>query len=431
MTRKLMLAALAAGIAFPAHAATEIQWWHALTGAGAEKVNQLAEQFNGMQSDYKIVVTYKGSYPETLNAGIAAFRAKQQPHILQVFDVGTGSMMASKGAYVPVEDVMKSAGAKFDAKDYLPGITAYYSTAEGKLVSFPFNSSSPILYYNKDLFKKAGLDENKPPKTWPELFEAARKIKASGHGCGYTSTWMTWIQLENFSAWNNVSYATKQNGLAGMDAELKFNSPLHVKQWQSLADLSKDGTFQYGGRTSEAKNKFLSGECAILTESSGGLGDVVKSKIPYGIGNLPYWPESQGAPQNTVPGGASLWVLAGHPEAHYKGVGKFFEFLSQTDTQVGLHQVTGYLPVTFAAYEATKASGFYEKNPGRETPIQQMTGKAPTENSKGIRLGGLVQIRTAIDEEAEAMFAGKQDAKTALDNAVKRGNEAVKQALGQ
>ena len=414
-----------------AFAVTQISWWHAMTGANAEVVDKIAKDFNASQKDYELVPVFKGTYPEALNAGIAAFRAKQAPDILQVFDVGTGVMMAAEGAVKPVADVLTESGTQFDKGQYLPGIVAYYSKPDGTMLSFPYNSSSPILYYNKDIFQKAGLDVNTPPKTWNEVWEAAKKIKSSGAAaCGYTSTWLTWIHTENFAAWNNVSWATQQNGLAGGDVELKINAPLYVNHFQALADLAKDGTFKYGGRTSEAKQLFLAGECGILTESSGGLGDIVKSGMNYGIGQLPYDSDAPGAPQNTTPGGASLWVFGGKSEEQYKGVAAFFTYLSKTEVQEYLHQKSGYLPVTLAAYEATKKSGFYEKNPGRETPILQMMGKAPTDNSKGVRLPNLPQVRDIQNEEYEKMLAGQQTAQQALDNAVSRGNAAIKEALG-
>jgi sn-glycerol 3-phosphate transport system substrate-binding protein len=401
-----------------------------MTGANAEVVEKIAGDFNASQSDYEVVPVFKGTYPETLNAGIAAFRAGQAPDIIQVFDVGTGVMMAAEGAIRPVAEVLEGAGLKFDKSQYLPGIVAYYSKPDGTMLSFPYNSSSPILYYNKDVFEKAGLDVNNPPKTWGEVFEAAKKIRTSGAAaCGYTSTWLTWIHLENFAAWNNISYGTNENGLAGGDVELKINAPLYVNHFQAIADLARDGTFKYGGRTSEAKQLFLAGECGILTESSGGLGDIVKSGMNYGIGQLPY-DENGVGPQNTTPGGASLWVMAGKSDEQYKGVAAFFNYLSQTDVQQFLHEQSGYLPVTLAAYEATKGSDFYEKNPGRETPILQMMGKAPTENSKGVRLANLPQVRDIQNEEFEKMLAGQQTAQQALDAAVQRGNAAIKDASG-
>ncbi|MHA6684719.1 sn-glycerol-3-phosphate ABC transporter substrate-binding protein UgpB [Mesorhizobium sp. A556] len=412
-----------------AFAVTQISWWHAMTGANAAVVDKITKDFNASQKDYEVVPVFKGTYPEALNAGIAAFRAKQAPDIIQVFDVGTGVMMAAEGAIKPVADVLTDAGAKFDKSQYLPGIVAYYSKPDGTMLSFPYNSSSPILYYNKDIFQKAGLDVNNPPKTWNEVWDAAKKIKASGAAeCGYTTTWLTWIHLENFAAWNNVPWATQQNGLAGGDVKLEIDAPIYVNHFQAIADLAKDGTFKYGGRTSEAKQIFLAGQCGILTESSGGLGDIVKSGMNYGIGQLPYDSDAKGAPQNTTPGGASLWVFAGKSDEKYKGIAAFFTYLSQTDVQQYLHESSGYLPVTLAAYEATKKSGFYDKNPGRETPILQMMGKEPTDNSKGVRLPNLPQVRDIQNEEFEKMLAGQETAQQALDNAVERGNKAIEEA---
>lgn len=408
-----------------AFAVTEISWWHAMTGANNEVVDQLSKEFNESQSEYKVTPVFKGTYPETLNAGIAAFRAKQPPTIMQVFDAGTGTMMAAEGAIKPAADILSMGGTAFDKSQYLPGIVSYYSKPDGTMLSFPYNSSSPILYYNKDIFQKAGLDVDNPPKTWNEVWDAAKKIKASGAApCGFTSTWLTWIHTENFAAWNNYQWGTQENGIAGPNVELKINAKPFVDHFQALADLAKDGTFKYGGRTSEAKQIFLAGECGIFTESSGGLGDIIKSGMNYGTGMLP----SDGETQNTIPGGASLWTFAGKTDEEYKAVAAFFNFLSQTEIQARLHQVSGYLPVTLAAYEKSKADGFYQKNPAREIPIIQMLAKAPTENSKGVRLPNLPQVRDILNEEYENMLAGKQTAQQALDNAVERGNAAIKEA---
>lgn len=434
---KLLVAATFLAAAFPvlggtAEAKTKITWWHAMTGANSAVVDKLTKDFNASQNDYEVVPVFKGTYNETLNAGIAAFRAGQAPDIIQVFDVGTGVMMNAQGAIKPVADVLTEGGYKFDKSQYIPGVVAYYSKPDGTMLSFPYNSSSPILYYNKDIFKKAGLDVNKPPKTWDEVWADAKKIKSSGAApCGFTSTWLTWIQLENFAAWNDVPYGTHENGLAGKDVKLEINAPIYVKHFQAIADLAKDGTFKYGGRTSEAKQIFLAGTCGIMTESSGGIGDIVKAGMNFGVGTLPYVATDKKAPQNTIPGGASLWVFAGKSKAEYKGVAEFFHYLSKTSVQVYLHETSGYIPITKAAYEATKKSGFYKTHPGREIPILEMMGKKPTANSKGVRLINLPQVRDIENEEFEKMLAGKETAKEALDNAVKRGDAAIQQALGQ
>ena len=427
MTRRFafLTAALAATFALPASAQTEIQWWHSMTAVNNEWVNDLTKEYNASQKDYKIVPTFKGSYDESMTAAVAAFRAGNAPHILQVFEVGTATMMASKGVAVPVGKMMTDAGYKFDAAAYVPAVAGYYTAPNGQMLSFPFNSSTTVFYINKDAFKAAGLDADKPPTTWPEVALAAAKLKASGHKCAFTTAWQGWTQLESFSTWHNVELATKRNGLAGMDARLVVNSPLHVRHIENLANMAKQGLFVYKGRGNVPEATFVSGECAMITTSSGFYGNVKRNaKFDFALATLPYYPDVPGAPQNTVIGGASLWVISGKKPAEYKGVASFFNFLSNPEVQSASHKRTGYLPITMAAFQLTEKSGFYKANPGTDTAVNQMIRKT-TDKSRGIRLGNMLQIRAVEDEELEQVWAGKKDAKEALDAIVKRGNELL------
>ena len=428
--RKLMALMISAALVSPAmvHAETEIQWWHSMTGALSDRLNDIANKFNASQTEFKVVPVYKGGYAESMSAAIAAYRAKNPPHIAQVFEVGTATMMAARQAIKPVYQVMAESGEKFDPNSYMPAVTSYYTDATGRMLSMPFNSSTTVFYYNKDAFAKAGLDPTRPPKTWAEVGEAAKKIKDTGAlPCGYTSAWQSWVQLENASAWHNVAFATKDNGFGGMDARLLFNNPVLVKHIAMLGDWSKDGRFTYAGRTTQPEAKFYSGECAMITTSSAAYGNIKRSsKFDFGISALPYHADVKGAPQNSIIGGASLWVYAGKSKDDYRGVAKFFSFMSSPELQAEWHQGTGYVPITKAAYELSKSQGYYEKNPGTDVAIQQLLLKNPTKLSKGIRLGNLVQIRDIIDEELEAVWAGKKSAKDALDEAVKRGNEELR-----
>lgn len=421
-----LASALAATTLFNvAHAQTEIQWWHSMTAVNNEWVNDLAKQFNESQKEYKVVPTYKGTYDESMTASIAAFRAGNAPHILQVFEVGTATMMASKGAIVPVGQVMKDAGEKFDPAAYIPAVAGYYTAPSGQMLSFPLNSSTTVFYVNKDAFKAAGLDTAKLPATWPEVTAAAAKLKASGHKCPFTTAWQGWTQLESFSAWHNVEFATKSNGLAGLDARMKINSPLHVRHIENLANMAKQGLFIYKGRGNVPEASFVSGECAMINTSSGFYGNVAKNaKFAYAVSPLPYYPDVPGAPQNTVIGGASLWVMSGKKPAEYKGVAKFFSFISTPEVQSASHKRTGYLPVTMASYKLTEDSGFYKQNPGTDVAVTQMVRKV-TDKSRGIRLGNYVQIRAIEDEELEQVWSGKKTAKEALDSIVQRGNEQL------
>ena len=423
----LAVAALPLTYSAGAFAVTEIQWWHSMGGALGEKLNALATKFNASQSEYKVVPVFKGSYPESMTATIAAFRAGNAPHLVQIFEVGTATMMAAKGAIVPVSKVMADAKEPFNPKAYLPAVAGYYTDSKGNMLSFPFNSSTVVLYINRDAFKKAGLNPDQVPKTWKELNAAALQLKVRGQDCVYTSGWPAWMHIENFSAWHNVPIGTQENGMAGMDTVFNFNTPLHVRHLTMLGDMGKKGLFTYAGRTNQAEAKFASGECAILTSSTGAQANFRQNaKFDWSVNFIPYHDDVKGAPQNSIIGGASVWVMGGKKPDEYKGVAKFFAFLSQPEIQMEWHTGTGYVPITMAAYEMTRKSGFYDKNPGADVAVKQLTNKPPTANSKGLRFGNYVQGREVIEEEMEAVFAGKKDAKTALDEAVKRGNEILR-----
>jgi sn-glycerol 3-phosphate transport system substrate-binding protein len=426
--RPLLAATLASALlatAGTAQAQVEVQWWHSMGGALGEWVNDLAKDFNASQKDYKVTPTFKGSYDESMTAAIAAYRAGNAPHILQVFEVGTATMMASKGAIKPVAEVMKEGGQKFNQDAYVPAVAGYYTAPNGQMLSFPFNSSTPVFHYNKDAFKAAGLDPDKPPTTWPEVALAAAKLKAGGHKCPFTTSWISWTQLETFSAWHNTLFATKNNGFGGLDTRLAFNTPLHLRHIENLANMAKQGLFIYKGRGNAADAVFVSGECAMMTGSSALYGNIKRNaKFAAGIGTLPYYPDVTGAPQNTVIGGASLWAMSGKKPVEYKAVAAFFSYLSQPEVAAKSHQRTGYLPVTKASFELTDKSGFYKDNPGTDVSVTQMIRKT-TDKSRGVRLGNFVQIRTIVDEEMEGVWSGKKTPKEAIDAAIKRGNEQL------
>lgn len=408
-------------------AQTEINFWHAFTGRLGDLVAEQVKTFNDSQDAYVVTAGHKGNYSETLNAGIAAFRAGEHPHILMVFEVGTATMMAAEGAIKPVYEVMAEAGATFDPDAYLSAVKGYYTTTDGEMLSLPFNSSTPVLYVNRDALNEAGVAADADLSTWQNVGAVLDQLKAAGHGCPLTTAWQSWVHLENLSAYHNVPFASQDNGFAGLDTELALNGPVQVQHIQAMGDWAKDGKFIYAGRRNEGGANFRAGECAFFTESSAGYAGVkTEAEFDFEIHPLPYWDGVDGAPQNTIIGGASLWTMAGHEADEYKGVAAFLNFLSSTDIQARWHQDTGYLPITMAAGEKTKADGFYEANPGTEIAGMQMTAKAPTGNSKGLRLGSFDQIRGIIDEELEAVWSGDKTAQEALDSAADRGNQLLR-----
>jgi sn-glycerol 3-phosphate transport system substrate-binding protein len=428
--RLLQLAAVAAMVAAasPALAVTDIMWWHAMSGELGRQLEKLASDFNASQSDYRIVPGYKGNYTETVTAAIFAFRSRSQPAIVQVNEIGTATMMAAKGAIYPVYELMRDETEAFSPAAYLPAVTGYYADVAGNMLSFPFNSSTPILYYNKDKFRAAGLDPEIAPKTWADVGAAAKRLREKGAVCGFTTSWPSWINVENFSAFHNLPISTRANGFGGLDAVLNFNNPAVVRHIAQLAQWQATKVFDYSGRATTAEPRFQNGECGIFIGSSATRADIkANSRFEIGYGMLPYWPDVEGAPQNTIIGGATLWVLRDRPRDEYKGVAKFFGYLSKPEIQAEWHQNTGYLPVTRAAFDLTRAEGFYDRNPGTAISIEQITLKPPTENSRGLRLGSFVLIRDVIDDELEQAFSGKKSAQAAMDSAVERGNRLLRQ----
>ena len=424
-TKTLLASSALVGLMAGAAAAqTEIHWWHAMGGANGERIDRMAAEFNAMQSDYVIVPTYKGNYTETMTAAIAAFRAGEQPHLVQVFEVGTATMMAAEGAIYPVEEMMADAGEPFDGDAYLPAVVSYYQTPEGELLSMPFNSSSPVLWYNADALAAAGVDV---PTTWDEMETAAQALVDSGMECGFSFGWQSWVMIENFSAWHDMPMGTQENGFAGFDTEFTFNTEAVANRLQRIADMQEGNLFVYGGRRGDSLPMFTNGECGMWMNSSAYYGSMVaQAEFEFGQAMLPLDTDLADAPQNSIIGGATLWALRGHDAAEYEGLAQFMTYLSSPEVQAWWSQETGYVPITTAAYELGQEQGFYAENPGTDTAIQQLSLNAPTPNSRGIRFGNFVQVRDVINEELEALWAGDQTAQEALDNAVERGNELLR-----
>jgi len=410
-----------------AWAKTDLIWWHSMPGALGAWIDDLANGFNSQNPDYRIVPKYQGSYDASMQAALAAHGQGKAPHMVQVFEVGTATMMAARDVIRPVYEVMAQAGLDFLDNAYLPAVQLYYSSLDGKLLSLPLNSSTPVLVVSRKALAQAGLPPGQVPTTWPEVETMARSLLKSGYECGFTSQWQSWILLENMSAWHDVPFASKQNGIGGIDIELKFNAPFHVHHVEKLASWVKDKVFVPIGHRDEALAKFLDGTCPMLLATSASYGELKAStNRDFAIGMLPYWPEIQWAPRNSIIGGATLWVMNGHPPGDYTGIAQFFQYLSTPEVQAASHQRTGYLPITRAAYSLSRRQGFYEGNPEAEMAIKQITLHWPTENSRGVRLGNFVAIRAVIDQQLDAIWAGKVTAQQGLDEAVRKGNELLK-----
>ena len=432
MRRRTLLAAPIALAASHARAAERIKivWWHAMTAALGEQITRITDGFNASQDAVEIQPIYKGGYADTLTATIAASRAGQAPHLVQVFEVGTGTMLAAGKATKQIWALAEETGLAIDPKAYIPAVSGYYSLADGRMASMPFNSSTAIMVINKDAFRKAGLDPDKVPATWQEVRSAAETIKARDAApVPMTTSWPVWVHLEQYSALHNLPFASKEDGFQGLDVELLFNSPDHVKHIDRLLQMAKDGTFKYGGRDTAADPMTLSGEAAITFNSSSARGNLVKSaQYDWAEAYLPYDPEIIVMPENSIIGGASLWVMTAPNRTpdEYKAVAAFLRYIGRPEVDSTWSQNTGYVPVTLAGYALSKQQGFYAKNIGADIPVEQLERGSLTPNTRGLRLGRLPEIRNIIQEELEKALQGGQTAQQALDIAVTRGNKVLR-----
>jgi len=411
------------GVAAAAQPVT-FEYWYGLTGDLGEAVLATCDRFNASQSDYVITCVGQDSYDAAVQNTIAAFRANQHPTIVQSFDAGTADLMLS-GEFYAVHQMMEDYGIEIDWSDYFPGIANYYSSSTGEFFSMPFNSSTPVYYYNVDMLAAAGITE--APLTWEGMEAAFVALKESGQECPMAYAPSTWIDLEQFSMVHNVPVATNNNGYDGLDTELLFNTTLHVRHMENIKRWLDEGMIYL--RTAQsglsARDSFVQGECAIFFSSIADhatVGKIAPEGLAWDVQMIPTYEGFERT--NSVVGGASLWVLSGKTEEEYRAAAAYLAFLASTDEQRDWLTVTGYIPVTNSAFETLTAEGFYDEAPfaGREIAIASLTWTEPTELTRGIRLGGFIQIRAEWVAEMEAALSGQKSVQEALDTAAQRGN---------
>lgn len=413
------------GVNAPAAAEpVQIQWWHAMGGTLGERVDELVKNFNASQQKYVVVAVNKGNYDEVINGTIAAYRAKRAPQLVQIYERGFMTMLLSD-ATMPVQDLLDQRGYKVDWADFVKPVAGFYSY-KGKLMTMPFNSSSPILWYNKTHFEKAGFA--RPAETWQELEKQLYTIKQKGiSACGSVLAGdYHWSLLENYSAINDLPYATKANGYQGLDTEFVYNKTSVVSQVGRIKKWIDDGVMQIAGQGLSPEQLFTSGKCSTFFASTAAHSGIEReAKIDWSATYLP-WEEGK-QPKNSTIGGASLWVMKGQKPAEYDAVAAFLDYLAKPETQVWWHKSTGYVPLSNKAYQLAKSQDYYKQHPTREIAILQLTRGTPTANSTGFHFGNFTQTMMAQRDEFENVVAGKKTPQAGMDDAVKRGNEILRQ----
>lgn len=409
-------------LVFAASAETNITWWHAMAGVHADAINTIAQEFNAAQDMCKLEVVNKGTYEDNMTATIAAFRAGEAPNITQIYDAGSATIIGAKGATAAVEDLFADAGVAFDRNDYIVGVRSFYADSEGKMIGMPFNSSTPIMYFNQDILDKAGVT---PPTTWEEFEEIAPKIKEAGF-VPLAQSHTPWVFVENFMSRNNQPFATNNNGYDGAQGtKILTNNPELIMHWSKVKDWSDNGLYQYyGAGWGDNQTPFEQGKVAFWLGSSGSFGGLQSvDGLNFSATYLPYWASIENGNKGTYIGGGALFALSGKPKEENDCTVKFFEHLAQPETQYYWHKTTGYVPVTNAAYELAKSDGHYDRLPAAEIGVLQLNLEPGDYN--GYRMGFYPQIREVIYQKFEDVINGKQDAEFALKDVEKEGNKLL------
>ncbi len=406
-------------------AKTEIKVWHSMLGASEITFSELVQRFNAQQHEVQVELEYKGDPATTVNSALLAFRDKQAPELVQVQDDLAEDFLEIKGLAKPLGEVLSLVKSP-DYNFFLPATLMFMKDAKGQLYGYPLTAGVPAFFYNKDAYRKAGLDPNQPPHTWRELQAQLLALKnpATGITCGYTTSDAVWIHVENLAAIHGLNIATKNNGLDGPGAQLMFNDLLHVRHMALMESWIKSLLFTYSGRGNEGDVRFASGECATLTSASTALGELLRTaKFDFGVAPLPIYDEASKTGLNSQIGGSALWVIGGKKPEQYKAVAQFLAFLSTPVIATEWHQKTGSLPLTQTVFLTSEKGGFYERQPGFAEVIRQAISKPVT---RGIRLDHYNKVRDVIRTELEEVWLGDKPPKLGLDEAVRLGNIAMR-----
>lgn len=430
LAASLMVTSMLAGCGNKASASSgkpvEITFWHSMGGKNGQAITKMVNDFNSTHKDIKVNAQYQGKYDEAINKLKSAKKGNGGPDVMQVYDIGTRFMIDSKWV-VPMQKFIDE--EKYDTSQLEPNILGYY-TVDNKLYSMPFNTSTPILYYNKNAFKEAGLDPNTPPKTFGDVEKDAAKLtKKDGSGkvtqYGYSMAIYGWF-FEQFIVKQGANYANNENGREAAPTAVDFDkngSGLKVlNEWKQLVDSGNVGNF--GRNEDDTENAFIAGKTAMYIESTADLSTVlsgVGGRFDVGTAFLPSFDGMQDGGVSI--GGASLWALDNKDTTKQKAAWEFIKFMVSSDEQAYWNTQTGYFPVTQKAYDSQVMKNNLKKSPQFQTAIDQLHASPKT--AKGALMSVFPEARQTVETNIEQMLQNKQTPEQAVENSAKSINDSI------
>ncbi len=408
--------------------AVVIDFWHAFGGGRKLLIERMVADFNYTHPKIYVRVENKGSYRDTLNAAILAAQQGNPPHIVQIFEIGS-QLALDSGIFVPIEDLV--IGPEFQPDDYIEGVANYYNIG-GKFNSMPWNSSNPILYYNKDIFRAAGLDPEKPPQTFEEMLSMCETIVSSGAAKNCVSWPLHSWFFEQWMANMGAELANNGNGRDARATEVYLTGDAAktiVSWWKEMYDK---GYYAYSGKLEDwdgADAIFVSGQAAMEITSTSDVvnrqNDAAANGFELGTSYLPYPASSER--QGVVVGGASLWLTGGHPDEEMQAAKDFVIWFTNTENSIRWHKATGYFPIRKSAVQVLEIENWFERNPAYRAAFDQLLNTKPTRATQGALIGAFPEVRTIIEQAVEKVLADQASVDDALAEAKAQADKAIEE----
>ncbi|QUG39967.1 ABC transporter substrate-binding protein [Psychrobacillus sp. INOP01] len=397
---------------------TVISFWHAMSGAGQVSLDAIVADFNKSQDKYEVQAEFQGSYEESLTKLRSVGGTKDAPAITQVFEVGTKYMIDS-GFVEPIQKFIDE--DNYDISQLEENILNYY-TVDDQLYSMPFNSSTPVMLYNKDAFKAAGLDPEKAPETFSEVIDTAAKLKTDEMK-GFSMLTYGWF-FEELVATQGGLYVNEENGRAGDATEATFNGPEGLNVFNLLDTMNKAGTFgNFGTNWDDIRAAFQTGKVAMYMDSSAGVKGIIDN-APFEVGAA-YIPYADEVKRNgVVIGGASLWMSKGIAEAEQKAAWEFMKYLTTPEVQAKWHLETGYFAINPSAYDEQIVKDAWDVTPQLKVTVDQLQNTEASIATQGALISVFPESRQQIVTALENLYQG-MDPQEALDAAVEGTNRAI------
>ncbi|WP_188900185.1 ABC transporter substrate-binding protein [Deinococcus aerophilus] len=406
-----------------ATAQTTIEFWHSFGDAKRTGwIQARAEEFNKANPEYKVVPSYKGSYNDSLQATILAARQGKPPALVQIFEVGS-QLALDSGVFQPVSGIKN-----VDFSDYIKPVINYY-TINGKVNSLPFNSSSPVLYYNKDLMKKAGLNPNQPPTTFGGMLDACKKIEAAKLGVTCFGMSLNGWFVEQWMAQQGAPLLNNNNGRTARATSTNLDSQAAKNIFQFFKSLQDNKYYTYTGKLEDWDGSdaiFTNQKVVFHITSTADIGNngeaAKKAGFQMGIGVLPI---VSGTKRNgVVIGGASLWIPKNISKTQAEGALDFALYMTNTKNMAEWHKLTGYYPVRQSSIELLRKQGWFTQTPLQLVAFNQLTKTVPSPATAGGLNGAAIQTRKIIEEGVQKVLSG-----TSVDAALREAKARADAAL--